>query len=79
MKVEGMIADTPRDRTFFAGGRCLVGLTFDAEIHDVVSANSTVINDDIPSPKRNRIPLLDLKTLLAFSPAFYGTGLGLAE
>lgn len=43
----------------------MVGLTLDAEIHDVVSADSTVVDDDVPRPQGNGIPLLDLESLLA--------------
>jgi len=50
VELKGVIADTPSHCAFFAGGRSLVGLTFDAKIHDVVSADGTVINDDIPGP-----------------------------
>jgi len=46
----------------------LVGLTLDAEIHDMVPTDSTVINDDIPSPQGYRVPLLHLESLLAICP-----------
>lgn len=32
----------------------------------MVSADSTVVNNDVPCPKSDRIPLLDLKLLLSF-------------
>lgn len=65
MEVESMVADTPGYCTLFAGSGCLVGLAFDAEVHDVITANSTVINDNIPCPESYGIPLLDLELLLA--------------
>jgi len=50
-------------------------LTFDAEVHDVVSTDGTVVNDDVPSPKSNGIPLLDLEALLSTAASFGGTRL----
>jgi hypothetical protein len=58
------------------GIRCLVNLSASShdvvktsskhtEVHDVITANSTVINDNIPCPESYGIPLLDLKLLLA--------------
>jgi hypothetical protein len=35
----------------------LIGLTFYAEFHNVVPADCAVVNDNIPSPKRHRVPL----------------------
>lgn len=51
------VADAPGDCAFFAGGGGLVGLALDAEVHDVVTANGAVVDDDIPSPESNRVPL----------------------
>jgi len=65
VKVESVITDSPSDCAFLTRGRSLVGLAFDAQVHDVVSADSTVIDDDIPCPESNSIPLLDFKTFLA--------------
>lgn len=62
-----MVANTPCHSTLLAGGRSLVGLAFDAKIHDVVSANGAVIHDNVPSPKSNGIPLLHLELLLALN------------
>lgn len=41
------ITNSPGNGTFFAGGRCLIGLTLDAQIHNMITANSTVIDDNI--------------------------------
>jgi len=65
MEVEGMIADSPCYGALLAGGRSLVCLTFDTEVHNVVSADGTVVDDNVPSPQSDGIPLLNLKTLLA--------------
>lgn len=72
MEVECMVADTPGHSAFFAGSRCLVRLTFDAQIHNVITADGTVIDHDIPSPKGYSVPLLDLKLLLALDTLAVG-------
>jgi len=70
MKVESVIADTPSNSTLLVSGSALVGLTFDAKVHDVVSTDRTVVNDNIPRPKSDSIPLLDLESLLAITCTF---------
>jgi len=35
----------------------LVGLAVDAKIHDVVTANGAVVDDDVPRPEGNCVPL----------------------
>ena len=35
----------------------MVGLAFDAEVHDVVTANGAVVDDDVPSPESDCVPL----------------------
>jgi len=70
MKVESVIADTPSNGTLLVGGSALVGLTFDAKVHDVVSTDSTVVNDNIPRPKSNSIPLLHFESFLAIACTF---------
>lgn len=78
MEVEGMITDTPSHGTLLTGGRSLVGLALDAQIHDMVSADGTVVDDDIPSPESNCIPLLYFKSLLAICSTFC-SGFGFAS
>lgn len=51
------IANTPSDGALLTSGRGLVCLALDAEIHDVVSADSAVVDYDIPSPQGDRVPL----------------------
>lgn len=41
------IAHTPSDSALLAGGRCLVGLALDAQVHDVVPANRAVVHDNV--------------------------------
>jgi hypothetical protein len=60
MKVECVIADTPRHRALLSRGRRLVGLALDAQVHDVVAADGAVVDDDIPCPKCDCIPLFNL-------------------
>lgn len=74
VEVEGVIADAPSHSALFAGGRCLVGLAFDAEVHDVISTDGAVVDDNVPRPQRYGVPLLDLETLLLALCA--GAGLG---
>lgn len=71
--MESMVANTPCHSALLAGGRSLVGLAFDAKVHDVVSANGAVVDDDVPSPKSNGIPLLHLELLLALDSLAAGT------
>jgi len=42
----------------------LVGLAVDAKIHDVVTANGAVVDDDVPRPEGNCVPLFHFKPLL---------------
>jgi len=70
VEVECMVADSPSNSALFAGCRSLVGLALDAQIHNMVSADSTVVNNDIPSPQSNSIPLLHLESLLAICATF---------
>jgi len=43
----------------------------------VVSADGAVVDNDVPGPKGDSIPLLDLETLLPFTLAFAFCALGL--
>lgn len=63
------VADTPGDCAFLAGGGGLVGLAFDAEVHDVVTANGAVVDDDIPRPESDRIPLSEVSFSLLMLPS----------
>lgn len=58
VEVEGVIALTPSDGALFGCGRALVGLAFDAKVHDVVSADGAVIDYDVPGPETDGIPLV---------------------
>ena len=63
MEVEGVIADAPSLVAFLLRVGNLVSLTVHAGLHDVISADSTVINMDVPCPKRHSIPFLYLESL----------------
>lgn len=58
------VADSPRNGTLFTCGGRLVGLALDTEVHDVVTANGAVVDDDVPAPKGYRVPLQIVTTVL---------------
>lgn len=51
------VADAPRDSAFLTRGRSLISLTVDTQVHNVVPANGTIVDHDIPRPQRHSIPL----------------------
>lgn len=79
VEMESMVADSPCYSAFLTSGRSLVCLAFDAQVHNVVSADGTVVNDDVPSPKSYCIPLLHLKALLAISSALGSSSFSLTN
>jgi hypothetical protein len=50
MKVEGMVAHAPGHGALLRGYRGLIGLALNAQVHDVISANSAVVDHNIPGP-----------------------------
>ncbi len=48
MKMEGVIAHTPCHRAGLRGGAALIGLTLDAQVHDVIAANGAIVHDQVP-------------------------------
>lgn len=54
MEVESMITNTPSHGAFFTGGRSLIGLTLDAQVHDVIAANGAIVNDNVCKQKRKQ-------------------------
>lgn len=66
IRTTSYIAYTPCNCAFFARRRCLICLTFDTlfmsvsqfnvhaahltKVHDVISADGTVVNDNVPGP-----------------------------
>ena len=61
VEVEGVVAHPPGHRALLTGGRGLVGLALDAQVHDVVAADGAVVHNDVPGPKGNGVPLLHLE------------------
>lgn len=66
MKVEGMVTDAPSHGAFIASDRGLVRLALNAEIHNVVTADGTVVDHYVPRPQSHCVPLLDFEALLLF-------------
>lgn len=64
MEMEGVVANAPSDCALLASSGSLVCLTLDAKIHNMVAADGTVVDDNVPSPEGDGVPLLDLKPLL---------------
>lgn len=56
------VADSPSYGALLASSRSLVGLTLNTEVHDVISANGTVVDYNVPRPKRDGIPLHIIKS-----------------
>ena len=62
VEVERMVTDAPRyGALVFAR---LIRLTLDARVHDVVAANGTVVDMNIPRPECNRVPFLHFEDSL---------------
>lgn len=64
MKMESVVAHPPGYGAVLERVEGWVGLAFDAQVHDRVSANGAVVYDNVPRPQRHGIPLLDHETLL---------------
>lgn len=60
------VADPPSNGAFLRRRRGLVGLAVDAKVHDVVAADGAVVDDDIPCPECNGVPLCNHQ--YAFTP-----------
>lgn len=69
VEVKSVVTDTPSNSALFTGGGSLIGLALNAEVHNVVSANSTVVDNNIPCPESDRRPLLHLEAFLFLSIA----------
>jgi len=65
VEVKSVIARAPCDRAIFGGDhQLLFRLTFDAQVHDVITADGTVVHDNVPRPQRDSVPLLHLEVFL---------------
>lgn len=45
------IADSPSNCAFLTCSACLISLTFNTKIHDVITTNSAIVYDDICEEK----------------------------
>ena len=59
--MKSVITDSPCDIAFLIC--CLITLAFDTRVHDVVSADGTVVDMYIPRPKCYGTPFLDFEDL----------------
>lgn len=55
MEVEGVVADAPGHSALLAGGRGLVRLALDAQIHDVVAADGAIVHHNIYWEEEERV------------------------
>lgn len=76
VKMKGMIADTPSYRAFLICRRALICLTLNTKIHDMISTDGAVVDDNIPGPESNGIPLFHLESLFAITSTVCGSRLG---
>ena len=51
------VTDPPSHCALFARGGSLVGLAVDAQVHDVVAADGAIVDDDVPGPEGDGVPL----------------------
>ena len=57
MKVECVITDSPSNGAFVVCAGPWVSLAFYTKIHDVVSADCTVVDFDVPGPRGKMLKL----------------------
>jgi len=50
VKVERVIAHAPCHCAFLVRGRLLIRLTLDAQIHNVIATDCTIVDDNVPRP-----------------------------
>lgn len=62
------VADSPSHRALLRRSRSLVGLAVNAKVHDVVAADSAVVDNDVPCPQGNGVPLQNLSV---FAPSCF--------
>ena len=59
MEMECMIAGAPSHGALLGAALLLGGLTLNANLHEVVSADGTIVDFAFPLPHRNGVPLFD--------------------
>ena len=67
VEVEGVVASAPSSSAFFLRICDLIGLTVDAGLHDVVPANSTIINCVIKNQRETAVHLFILSFPMCLS------------
>eukprot|EP00002_Diphylleia_rotans_P020760 TRINITY_DN4032_c0_g2_i2.p2 TRINITY_DN4032_c0_g2~~TRINITY_DN4032_c0_g2_i2.p2 ORF type:complete len:111 (+),score=19.32 TRINITY_DN4032_c0_g2_i2:402-734(+) len=66
MEMEGVIANAPSNGAIFTRWCILICLAFNTKIHNVVAADGTVVDNNVPCPETNGIPLFDFKAFCLF-------------
>ena len=67
VEMESVVAHTPSLITLFLRICHLIGLAIDTGLHDMISADGTIIHVDVPSPQGHSIPLSNFKSLLRWT------------
>ena len=65
--MEGVIADAPSLIALLLGIGDLIGLAVYAGLHDMIPANGTVVNVDVPGPKCDGGPFFHFESSLRYS------------
>jgi len=76
VEVESMIARAPCNSTVIDAGTAVVGLTLDAEVHDVIATYGTAVHYQVPRPQTHGVPTLHLEQLLRLDELFFATAGG---
>ncbi|KAF6032171.1 hypothetical protein EB796_009521 [Bugula neritina] len=58
-----LTCNSPGHSTLLTSSRCLVSLTFNTQIHDMISTNGTIVHHNIPCPQGYCIPLKQSMTI----------------
>ena len=64
MEMESVVANSPSRRALILNIGDLVSLAIDARLHDMVLADGAIVDVDVPSPQRDSVPFLYLKSFL---------------
>ena len=79
VEVECVVAHSPGHCALLTGGTGLVGLTLDAQVHDVVPADGAVVHHDVPGPQGARVPFLHLEPALPAPASNFWTSFALGR
>lgn len=64
MEMKSMITNAPGNGALFAGGRRLICLTFNAQVHYMISTDSAVVHNDICNKLYDVFFVLNLRRVL---------------